>query len=143
MMALEACFVSARSNRIRQILGEFGELGWYKSTPSEHPMYGYPQVPYISWRYKDPDEGLGVMIQRVFDEVPTDVSWSFDASSRNWLLAPSRLLDEASKLGRRGFSEALVQIMEADPEFCISANSDLDRMLNALEDKAQGMSSEV
>ncbi|MFM9369797.1 hypothetical protein [Streptomyces sp. Da 82-17] len=131
--------MSARGDRVRRNLGEFGELGWYKFALPEHTTYGYPQVPYVSWRYQKPVDGLEALLRGIFDDVQTDVSWDFDTSGRNWLLAPSRLMEEASKLGRRGFPEALDRIMEADPDFCVTANADLDRMLDAVGAKARIM----
>ncbi|MFI9584245.1 hypothetical protein ACIHCQ_20940 [Streptomyces sp. NPDC052236] len=64
-------------------------------------------------------------------EAPKRLQWTFK-STKTWLIAPTRLIEESGPDGRE-FDEAMLSITEGDQEFCAAAAEDLERILHALE----------
>lgn len=89
-------------------------------------MYGYPQVPYMGWRYKSPRDKVAEFLDGVMHEVHTRVEWTLDTSRRNWVLLPSRILIEARGLENPAFENVVHSINVQDREFCLESQSDLE-----------------
>lgn len=127
-----------RSERAGNAIRAFGELGWFKIPSAVHPLYGYHQIAYMGWRYKNPTECMGSLFQRVAAEAPEQVEWIFDSSSKNWLLIPARLSQQNLEASGISFPEMTQTVREEDQEYCRSTNLDLDRIIDFLERMRSG-----
>lgn len=116
-----------------QVLSKFGELAWFKLPTEVNPTYGYPQVPYMGWRYRAPREGLAHFLESAIGNLPTEVEWILDSSQRNWVLTPTRITRAAGGLANPAFSEAAHLINSQDREFCLKAQSDFHVIIQHLE----------
>ncbi|MDX2290708.1 MULTISPECIES: hypothetical protein [Streptomyces] len=124
--------VSERFNLAREALSRFGELRWIRLSGGRHPLYGYQQVPFLGWRFTQPDEERLRAIEDARKATPTRYEWRIDTSRRNWILAPSRLLGEVGEhAASPEFDERVNQLMQ-DQEFCLRALEDLDAILRSL-----------
>ncbi|MPY50288.1 hypothetical protein [Streptomyces acidicola] len=117
-----------------QVLSRFGELAWFSLPAETHPVYGYPQVPYMGWRYASPREGVAQLIEHSVSELQTQVEWTLDRTKRNWLLLPSRILSEAQGLDNPGFADVVHSINVHDQNFCFKALSDLELIIQSLQE---------
>ncbi|MFF9275398.1 hypothetical protein [Streptomyces griseosporeus] len=128
----ETSHTLSRAEKAMETLSRFGELAWFKLPTEQNPQYGYRQVTYMGWRYLSPREGLDEFIEGAVREVPTQLDWTFDRSGRNWMLLPSRILEEAQGFSQPGFSDTLHSINLNEPDFCISSLSDFDLIIQHL-----------
>ncbi|MEV8423673.1 hypothetical protein [Streptomyces niveus] len=101
-----------------------------------HPLHGYLQVAFVGWRYAEPREDLKAAFEAAVREAPEEVEWTF-RSVRNWMIVPTRLLQEAGPDGER-FNEAMDAIRQSDQEFCAATAGDLERILQALSETPAG-----
>lgn len=99
-----------------------------------HPLYGYPQVPYMGWRYKSPHGKIAEFLESVVRGVQTQLEWTLDRSKRNWVLVPSRILNEAQGLENPAFASTVHAINVQDREFCLKAQSDLELIIRSLRE---------
>ncbi|MFI8852074.1 hypothetical protein [Streptomyces sp. 891-h] len=125
--------MSIRGERAGAALRAFGELEWFKMPLTTHPLYGYEQVPYVGWRYKNATNETIAMFQRVAADAPEHLEWAFDSSRRNWLLIPARLSQEYLDDSGSTFLEMISAISETDQEYCRAANLDIDLIIDFLE----------
>jgi hypothetical protein len=122
-----------RGEKVMQALSRFGELAWFKLPVEINPTHGYPQVPYLGWRYTSSREEIAEYIETAVKELPTQVEWTLDRSRRNWVLVPTRLLREAQGLTDPAFSDAVHSINTQDQEFCRKAQSDFGSIIQCLQ----------
>ncbi|MGN9756186.1 hypothetical protein [Streptomyces sp. SD31] len=126
--------MSTRSSQAKRALSRFGELAWFSLPVETNPYYGYPQVPYLGWRYKSPQENVAELVEEAVREVRTQVDWTLDRTRRNWILLPSRILSEAHGLEDPEFSNVVHSINTQDQEFCFKALADLELIIRHLQD---------
>ncbi|MET7887107.1 hypothetical protein [Streptomyces avermitilis] len=108
---------------------------WMRSPVERHPIYGYRQVSFVSWRFEEPSDLLREKFESLVQDTSTNLEWRFKAA-RNWMIAPARLIDQAGQDGEF-FNEAVVSITEHDQEFCASAEEDLVQILIVLEEGSE------
>ncbi|MEV6783812.1 hypothetical protein [Streptomyces sp. NPDC051098] len=120
----------ARNERAKEILGTYGRLAWFRHPVERHPIYGYIQVPFIAWRYETPHEELRGTFESAARTAPKNVEWTF-TSRKNWMIAPSRLVENSGPDGTM-FNEAALAITTNDQEFCAAASEDLEAILQEL-----------
>ncbi|GAA4039156.1 hypothetical protein [Streptomyces shaanxiensis] len=125
--------MSARSVKAKQALTRFGELAWFSLPVEVNPVFGYPQVSYMGWRYQLPREGVAQLIEDVVRELQTQVEWTLDRTRRNWVLLPSRILIEAQGLEDPAFANVVHSINVHDQEFCSAALTDLELIIQRLQ----------
>lgn len=125
--------MSTRSVRAMQVLSRFGELAWFSLPSEKHPVYGYPQVPYMGWRYASTQEYVARLIEDAVGALSTEVEWTLDRTRKNWLLVPTRILREAHGLDSPAFANVVHSVNTQDHEFCFRALSDLDLILQRLQ----------
>jgi hypothetical protein len=125
--------MSTRGEQAMQVLSRFGELAWFKLPTEINPTYGYPQVPYVGWRYTRPQEGVAQLIETAVAALPTQVDWTLDRSRKNWVLIPTRILREAQGLANPAFRDVVHSVNTRDHEFCLSALSDFELIIQRLQ----------
>lgn len=125
--------MSTRSTRAMQVLSRFGELAWFSLPTEKHPVYGYPQVPYLGWRYRSAQEDVARLMEDAVRALPTQVDWTLDRTRKNWVLVPTRILREAQGLDNPAFANVVHSVNTQDQEFCFRALSDLDLILQRLQ----------
>ncbi|MFF8996372.1 hypothetical protein ACF09H_42005 [Streptomyces sp. NPDC014983] len=113
-------------------LSRFGELAWFKLPAEYNEAFDYYQVPYMGWRYKSPPEGVAEVIEGAVTDLPTQLQWMLDKTRRNWVLLPRRIYQEAHGLADPGFSDTVHTINSNDQGFCLKALSDLDLIIQRL-----------
>lgn len=116
-----------------QVLSRFGELAWFSLPSEKHPVYRYPQVPYMGWRYTSAQEDTAHPIEEAVGALSTKVEWTLDRTRKSWLLVPTRILREAHGLDSPAFADVVHSVNIQDHEFCFRALSDLDLILQRLE----------
>lgn len=122
---------TGRRERLKRALEKFGTLAWMRSPVERHPIYGYRQVSFVSWRYNAPSDPVKEYFDSFIHSTPVHLPWQFKAA-RNWTIAPARLLTEAGPTGEN-FNGAALSITEHDQDFCALAEEDLMQILLALE----------
>ncbi|WP_327683179.1 hypothetical protein [Streptomyces sp. NBC_00467] len=90
----------------------------------------YFQVPFVAWRFETPHDELREIFDSAARTAPTNAEWTF-TSRRNWMIAPSRLIEKAGPGGAL-FNEAALSITTSDQEFCAAASEDLEAILREL-----------
>ncbi|MEU0072161.1 hypothetical protein ABZ027_21825 [Streptomyces sp. NPDC006332] len=128
--------MSYRSEQAMQTLSRFGELAWFALPAATHPIYGYPQVPYMGWRFKTPGEFVGRIMEDAVTAAPTQLEWTIDRTRRNWLLLPTRILKEAKGVENPAFSNVVHSINTQDQEFCTKALSDFELIIHSLQESS-------
>jgi hypothetical protein len=131
---VEDLAVSARSEQAIQALLRFGDLAWFSLPAETHPVHGYRQVPYMGFRYKSPREKVARLIEEVTRDWRTEVAWTLDRTRRNWVLVPSRILSEAQGLDNPAFADVVHSVNVQDPQFCAKALSDLELIIQRLQE---------
>lgn len=96
-------------------------------------MYGYPQVPYMGWRYTSTQEDVAHLIENSVGALSTNVEWTLDRTRKNWVLIPTRILREAHGLDNPAFANVVHSVNTQDHQFCFKALSDLDLILQRLQ----------
>uniref|UniRef100_A0AAU2VQE7 Uncharacterized protein n=1 Tax=Streptomyces sp. NBC_00008 TaxID=2903610 RepID=A0AAU2VQE7_9ACTN len=119
-----------RNERVRQVLSRFGDVAWFRHPVERHPFYGYLQVSFVAWRYVDSREELKKVFEAAVQEAPKRVEWTFK-SVRNWMIVPSRLMQESGPDGAN-FNDAMDVIRESDQEFCAATAEDLENIFRKL-----------
>lgn len=120
-----------------QVLGELGELAWFKLSSERHPLHGYQQLVFLAWRFKDPQEGVAEIIEHEVDAAPTQVDWTLVTSERNWYLTPSRVANEIKIRGNSNFNDITHEITTGDQEFCMKALVDFESIIRRLEGRSR------
>lgn len=126
--------VSTRGERAVKALRRFGELAWFSLPLETNPTFGYPQVPYLGWRYASPDEEVARFIDATVTALPTQIEWTLDRSRRNWLLVPTRIPDEAQGVASPAFKDVIQFINTQDQDFCLKAQSDFELIIQRLQE---------
>lgn len=122
---------SGRRERLKRALEKFGTVVWMRSPVERHPIYGYRQVSFVSWRYNAPSDLVKESFDSLIHSTSVHLAWQFKVA-RNWTIAPARLLTEAGPTGEN-FNEAALSITEHDQDFCALAEEDLMQILLTLE----------
>ncbi|MFF8193864.1 hypothetical protein ACF05L_24125 [Streptomyces bobili] len=125
--------MSTRSEQAINALKRFGELEWFKLPLEINPRYGYPQVPYMGWRFTAPEERVAELIEEVIKAPTTQVDWTFDRSRRNWVIVPTRILREAGGLADPAFSDVVHAVNTNDEDFCFQALADFELIIHHLQ----------
>lgn len=86
----------------------------------------------MGWRYASPRERVAQLIEETVRALPTQVEWTLDRTRRNWLLLPTRLLNEAQGLHNPAFAEVVHSVNVQDQEFCFRALSDFELIIESL-----------
>ncbi|MFC9925309.1 hypothetical protein [Streptomyces sp. NPDC127190] len=128
--------MSTRSTQATRALSRFGELAWFKLPAEYNDNFGYHQVAYMGWRFKAPSEEIAQVIDNVIQESPTQTEWTLDRTRRNWVLVPTRVLQEAQGLSDPAFSDVIRTTAIQDQEFCLTTISDLDVIVQHLQQVA-------
>ncbi|MFD4583146.1 hypothetical protein [Streptomyces sp. NPDC058434] len=81
-------------------------------------------------RFSDSRENAAELITRTLNETPLEIDWTLDTSTKNWILAPSRLFAQISEFGE--FRDAAHFITVNDQKFCTVALADLDKIIDHL-----------
>ncbi|MEV8226715.1 hypothetical protein AB0P41_11750 [Streptomyces sp. NPDC079167] len=121
-----------RNERAKQVLSRFGDVVWFRSPTERHPVYGYLQVAFVGWRYAEPDDQLKKIFESAVRETPKQVEWTFK-STRNWMIVPSRLIQEAGPDGQN-FNQAMDLIRQSDEDFCAKTAGDLEKIFQTLSE---------
>ena len=116
-----------------QALSRFGELEWFGLSAESNSTYGYLQVPYMKWRYKNRSEQTARLIEDAVRATHVQVEWTLDRTRRNWILLPSRIIVEAQGLMDPAFSDVVDRINTQDQDFCRRALSDFDLLIACLQ----------
>lgn len=87
----------------------------------------------MGWRYTSAQEDLARLIEDAVGALPTKVEWTLDRTRKNWLLVPTRILREAHGLASPAFANVVHSVNTQDHEFCFRALSDLDLILQRLQ----------
>ncbi|MEV5613632.1 hypothetical protein [Streptomyces sp. NPDC052225] len=117
--------------RLKQALSRFDTIAWFGAPSQRHPLYGYLQVPFVRWRFSNPQESWKGAFSSVVRDAPSDTEWTFKVA-KNWMIVPTRLVTESGPEGHL-FSEAVLSISRDDEEFCAKAQTDMTRIIGALE----------
>ncbi|MFC4499891.1 MULTISPECIES: hypothetical protein [Streptomyces] len=125
--------MSARGEQAMRVLSRFGELAWFALPAEVNPTHGYIQLPYLGWRYTNPQEGLAQRIEAAVRALPTQVDWTLDTTRKNWVLVPDRVLAEAGGLADPSFRNVVNSLSALDQEFCRNALADLEIILEHLQ----------
>ncbi|MFF5975121.1 hypothetical protein ACFY7C_26805 [Streptomyces sp. NPDC012769] len=126
--------MSERSRLIGETLNRLGTLQWIRLSGGKHPVYGYYQVPFLGVRFEIARREHLRLIERAVRDTPTSEGWIIDASRRNWLLAPSAILEGGDNpAASPGFDESVESAM-LDQDFCIRALADFDAIIRTLRD---------
>ncbi|MFG2114562.1 hypothetical protein ACGFRB_18315 [Streptomyces sp. NPDC048718] len=120
--------MSARFEAAAKTLSGLDTLEWLRLSGGIHPNFGYHQVPFLGWRFTNRKEEHARIVEAAIQAAETTWGWGLDASRRNWLLAPLRILP-----AQGGFDERVEMAMR-DQEFCVEALDDLDSLIRALRD---------
>ncbi|MFD5326619.1 DUF6531 domain-containing protein [Streptomyces sp. NPDC127092] len=126
--------MSARGRLVGETLSRLGPLRWFRLSAGRHPLYDYYQVPYVGWRFDAPRIEYLQLIEQAVRATPTAVEWSLDTTRRNWLLAPSVLLEDNETDGTPAAFDERVNLAMRDQDFCIRALGDLDAIIQTLQD---------
>ncbi|MGA5270421.1 hypothetical protein NCG97_22650 [Streptomyces lydicamycinicus] len=115
-------------------LSLYGSVEWIRTSSGRNPVEGYIQSPHVAWRFRGgSDAEMAQLIATLVSDTSTQEEWTLDHSSRNWLLAPSRVLHECAT-DSLTFRKEAVRITLSDPEFCERANHDLALIISRLRD---------
>ncbi|WP_407552405.1 hypothetical protein QOM21_21640 [Streptomyces sp. Pv4-95] len=126
--------MSVTGQQILKTLSLFDPIEWIRTSSGRNPVEGYTQSPHVAWRFADGgDVEIARLIETLVRNSPTENDWTLDYSARNWLLAPSRVLNECSS-DNISFRQAVMRITLSDPDFCELANSDLALIISRLQD---------
>ncbi|MGV9554280.1 hypothetical protein [Streptomyces sp. NPDC003522] len=126
--------MSILSESAVKALRRFGELEWFKLPLQVNPRYGYPQVPYMGWRYTTPEERIAQHIEAAVKSLPTQAEWTLDRSRRNWIIVPTRILHEAGGLADPAFRDTVKLINKNDQDFCLLALEDFKMIIHELQE---------
>jgi hypothetical protein len=124
-----------------ETLSRLGSLRWLRLSGERHLVYGYQQVPFLGWRFEEPDLEKLRLIEQAMRTTPTQVDWRIDTSRRNWLLAPSRILGKGENPAASPAFDERVNLTMQDQDFCLRALADLDAILRTLNGLITGESS--
>ncbi|TXS22467.1 hypothetical protein EAO71_23375 [Streptomyces sp. ms191] len=119
-----------------ETLSRLGVLEWFKLSAGPHPDHGRLHVPYAGWRFARPGPEKLRTVEEAVRTTPTQVDWRVEASRRNWLLAPARILgDGPNPAASPAFDERVAEAAR-DQEFCARALEDLDGIMRTLGELA-------
>ncbi|MFE7775782.1 hypothetical protein ACFU5O_18145 [Streptomyces sp. NPDC057445] len=71
------------------------------------------------------------MFEDAVHQADLRVDWTF-TSTRNWMIVPTRLIEEAGR-DTRYFNDSMAAINREDQDFCAATAEDLERILLTLE----------
>lgn len=87
----------------------------------------------MGWRYTSAQEDVARLIEDAVGALPTEIEWTLDRTRGNWLLVPTRILRESHGLDSPAFTNVVHSVNTQDHEFCFRALSDLDLILQHLQ----------
>ncbi|MFJ8586386.1 hypothetical protein ACIRD2_17285 [Streptomyces sp. NPDC093595] len=117
-----------------ETLSRLGSLRWLRLSGERHPIHGFQQVPFLGWRFDEPDLEKLRLIEQAVRTTFTQVDWRIDTSRRNWLLAPSRILGNSDNPAASPAFDERVNMALQDQDFCLRALTDLDAILRTLDE---------
>ncbi|MFD8012313.1 hypothetical protein [Streptomyces sp. NPDC058955] len=124
--------MSERFELALKALGRVGALRWIRLSGGPHPQYAYLQVPFLGWGFVEPSAERLRIATRAVEAASTLMEWRIDASRRNWVLGPSRLLVGVDGfVASEGFRDREATLLR-DQELCRHALMDLDAILRSL-----------
>jgi hypothetical protein len=118
-----------RFTAAQEALSKFGNLEWFRLSAGTHPLYEHHQLTHMGWRYENRSTEIADAIHRIIGETDTQFEWKLDSGSRNWILAPSRVLTECSP-GLENFHDVAHSIKIDDQDFCVRSLSDFDEIIH-------------
>ena len=121
-------------------LRQAGEIEWSRNVAGTDDK-GQPTPPLVVWRFTEPrPEWVLEKLRRLTDESAGRIDWTIDATRRNWVLIPTRTIEEINRtqppLTER---EAIRHLMQTDEEFCRRASEDFARITAALKSELSEM----
>ncbi|MFG2139615.1 hypothetical protein [Streptomyces sp. NPDC048650] len=126
--------LNVTGQQILTALSLFKPVEWIRTSSGHHPVEGYAQSPHVAWRFTGgSNTETARVIATLVDDTPTEEEWTFDYSAKNWLLAPSRVLNECAT-SNASFRKVVTQITLSDSKFCERANRDLASIIARLRD---------
>lgn len=115
-------------------LSLYGPVEWIRTSSGRNPVEGYMQSPHVAWRFRGgSNTDMAQHIATLVSDTSTQEEWTLDHSSKNWLLAPSRVLHECAA-DSLTFRKAAMHITLSDPDFCERANHDLALIIFRMRD---------
>ncbi|MGI5346674.1 hypothetical protein ACQEU8_00500 [Streptomyces sp. CA-250714] len=87
----------------------------------------------MGWRFANPTDDLPALFRRIAAVAPEHLEWVFDCSRRNWLLIPARLSRQQLETSGVDFPEMRDVLRRTDQEYCRTANTDMERIVDCLE----------
>ncbi|MEV6478905.1 hypothetical protein [Streptomyces sp. NPDC051576] len=87
----------------------------------------------MKWRYASPRAGTSQLLEDSVRELPTQVDWTLGTTQKNWILIPSRILDESHGFEDPAFMEAVNQTNVQDQDFCLKALADFRLIIQHLQ----------
>ncbi|MGK5641044.1 hypothetical protein ACSNOK_22420 [Streptomyces sp. URMC 126] len=125
------------SARILEALGTFAPVAWVRISANKNDFEGRLQIPYASWRFATPREGLAEVFRELVSRDPRRIAWTFDDSRRNWLLTPTRLLSDEGRANDSDYLDTAVRISRTDQRFCAEAAADMADIFESIHSRGK------
>ncbi|MFQ6228813.1 hypothetical protein [Nocardia sp. NPDC002869] len=115
------------------LLKNFGNMEWYRHAGGINDD-GTARPPLVVWRFSEPrPEEFRDTLRSIVEAEDRKVDWLFDTSHRNWVLVPSRVMEEKARHGFAVEAQAVDLLEREDPEFSQRSVSDFERILRTLK----------
>ncbi|WP_459545562.1 hypothetical protein [Nocardia sp. X0981] len=122
-----------RSREFIMLLKNFGKVEWYRHVGGIDGD-GRARPPLVVWRFSEPRPvEFAAGLRGIVEADSREVDWLFDTSRRNWVLVPSRVMEEKHRHGFAVEAQAVDLLQGEDPEFGQRSVSDFERILRALD----------
>ncbi|MCX0274642.1 hypothetical protein NLM24_28925 [Nocardia zapadnayensis] len=119
-----------------KLLKNFGNVEWYRHAGGLNDD-GTSRPPLVVWRFSEPRPmDFKDKLHGIVEADDREIDWLFDTSRRNWVLVPSRVMEEKNRHGFAVEAQAVSLLEREDPEFCQRSVSDFERILRALDQLA-------
>lgn len=126
-----------KSRDLITLLKNFGNVEWYRHSGGINDD-GTARPPLVVWRFSEPRPvEFGDRLRCIVEADDRMVDWLFDTSRRNWVLVPSRVMEEKRRQGFAVEAQAVSVLEREDPEFSKRSVNDFGRILRALEQLAE------
>ncbi|MEU1950848.1 hypothetical protein [Nocardia rhamnosiphila] len=121
-----------KSRDLITLLRNFGNVEWYRHAGGIKDD-GTARPPLVVWRFSEPRPiEFRDALRGIVEADDRKVDWLFDTSHRNWVLVPSRVMEEKDRHGFAVEAQAANLLEREDPEFSQRSVSDFERILRAL-----------
>lgn len=81
--------------------------------------------PFIAWTPKNPSVELDAFFRRSVSTFKGSIDWHFEIIGTRYLLMPKKLADYSESHGGIGYLTSASILKDSDPEFGLSANTEL------------------